>query len=76
MVFRFGAWKAEYLQDFDVRRMMREVTLDGPDAQLAFDDYMGKVRRQHSLQEVLAGAACMNSACTNSHCNADSSAQI
>jgi hypothetical protein len=28
----------------------REVTLDGPDAQLAFDGYMGEVRRLSSLQ--------------------------
>lgn len=49
VVFRFGAWKAEYLQDFDVRRMMREVTLDGPDAQLAFDDYMGKLMTSEPL---------------------------
>lgn len=55
-MYRFGAWKGEFLQEFDVRHMMREVTLDGPDAQLAFDEHMGQVRRHSTLQELSAGA--------------------
>ena len=40
---RNGAWLGEYLQDFNVRNLCQEVTLDGPDAQAAFDEYMSKV---------------------------------
>jgi hypothetical protein len=43
LVYRFGAWRAEVLENFDVRSLMREVTLDGPDAQQAYHAYMAKV---------------------------------
>jgi len=43
LVYSCGTWKAEVLEDFDVRTLMREVTLDGPDAQQAYHDYMGQV---------------------------------
>jgi hypothetical protein len=43
LVFSFGAWRAEVLDNFDVRTLMREVTLDGTDAQQAYHQYMGKV---------------------------------
>eukprot|EP00878_Enallax_costatus_P007875 GHUV01008240.1.p1 GENE.GHUV01008240.1~~GHUV01008240.1.p1 ORF type:complete len:591 (+),score=176.96 GHUV01008240.1:225-1997(+) len=43
VVYRFGAWTAEMLEDFDVTILMKEVTLDGPDAELAFHDYMGQL---------------------------------
>lgn len=43
LVYSCGTWKAEVLHDFDVRTLMREVTLDGPDAQQAYHDYMGRV---------------------------------
>ncbi|KAF6252006.1 hypothetical protein COO60DRAFT_1644430 [Scenedesmus sp. NREL 46B-D3] len=49
VVYRFGAWKGEFLQEFDVRHMMREVTLDGPDAQLAFDEHMGQLMTSQPL---------------------------
>ncbi|WIA21061.1 hypothetical protein OEZ85_005383 [Tetradesmus obliquus] len=42
VVFKNGAWLGEYLQDFNVRSLCQEVTLDGPDAQAAFDEYMSK----------------------------------
>jgi hypothetical protein len=64
-VYRFGDWRAEFLQDFDVRRLMREVTLDGPDAQLAFDDYMGEVRVHISLQDCVF---CMLECCCLLEC--------
>jgi hypothetical protein len=44
LVFSFGVWKAEVLDNFDVRTLMHEVTLDGPDPQQAYHQYMGKVR--------------------------------
>lgn len=44
LVYRFGAWRAEVLEAFDVRSLMREVTLDGPDAQQTYHTYMAKVR--------------------------------
>lgn len=53
LVYSFGAWKAEYLDDFDVRLLMREVTLEGLDAQLAFDEYTGQVgtsSRRHTYR--------------------------
>lgn len=44
LVYSFGAWRAEVLDNFDVRTLMREVTLDGgTDAQQAYHEYMGKV---------------------------------
>lgn len=43
LVFSCGSWKAEVLDNFDVRSLMREVTLDGPDAQQAYHEYMGQV---------------------------------
>lgn len=43
VVYRFGAWTAEMLEDFDVTTLMKEVTLDGPDAEQAFHNYMGQV---------------------------------
>lgn len=46
LVYRFGAWRAEVLEAFDVRSLMREVTLDGPDAQQAYHTYMAKVSCQ------------------------------
>jgi hypothetical protein len=67
VVYRFGDWKAEFLQDFDVRRLMREVTLDGPDAQLAFDGYMGEVSRlSSSLQVHLGFFTFLGGACSTS----------
>jgi hypothetical protein len=40
---RDGVWHGEFLQDFNVRDMCREVTLDGPNAQAAFDEYVSEV---------------------------------
>jgi len=44
LVLRGGTWHAQALESFDVRMLMREVTLPGRDAQAAFDSYMGQVR--------------------------------
>jgi hypothetical protein len=40
---RNGVWLGEFLQSLDVRCLCQEVTLDGPDAQPAFDDYISEV---------------------------------
>lgn len=42
-MFSNGMWRGEVLQNFDVRHLMSEITLQGPDAQQAFDKYMGHV---------------------------------
>jgi hypothetical protein len=54
-----GTWHAEVLDNFDVRSLMREVTLDGPDAQQAYHEYMGKVGRSMALQEGYVGARAL-----------------
>lgn len=58
LVYSFGAWRAEVLDNFDVRILMREVTLDvHTDAQQAYHEYMGKVRED--------GAVCWEACCTS-----------
>jgi hypothetical protein len=46
VVYGFGAWHAEVLDDFDVTLMMREVTLPGSDAQQAFNTFTSQVRNR------------------------------
>lgn len=57
VVYRFGAWTAEMIDDFDVTTLMKEVTLDGPDAEQAFHDYMGQVwiLSQHLVLRTIQG---------------------
>jgi len=43
------------LQNFDVRRLMSEITLQGPDAQQAFDKYMGHVSLDRDQQHQVVG---------------------
>lgn len=56
LVYRFGAWRAEVLEAFDVRTLMREVTLDGPDAQQAYHTCMAKVSRDTAVSRQQATA--------------------
>ena len=44
VVYGFGAFHAEVLDNFDVTLMMREVTLPGSDAQKAFNTFTSQVR--------------------------------
>lgn len=43
MVYSFGAWYGETMDDFDVTVLMREVTVDGADPQADFNKFVAKV---------------------------------
>lgn len=60
LVFSFGAWRAEVLDNFDVRTLMREVTLDGTDAQQAYHQYMGKVGCQLPADCMCPSVCCLD----------------
>ncbi|KAI8473104.1 MAG: hypothetical protein J3K34DRAFT_519278 [Monoraphidium minutum] len=51
VAFRAGAWRTEVLEEFDVRWCMREVTLPGPDVDVAFNTFVAGLMSGAPLAE-------------------------